>query len=97
MARRNVSVMRLGRCVAFLAAATFLLPFTILLMVADQQYNLTYNSKRVFYQESDFYKINGTYLTPTFLRTQVDRRHQTHRCTLGATQHHRIKKSCIYY
>lgn len=51
MGRRNVSAMRLGRCVAFLAAATFLLPFTILLMVADQQYNLTYNSKRVFYQE----------------------------------------------
>ncbi|KAJ2948512.1 hypothetical protein O0L34_g7762 [Tuta absoluta] len=51
MGRRNVSMMRLGRCVAFLAAAAFLLPFTILLMVADQQYNLTYNSKRVFYQE----------------------------------------------
>ncbi|XP_039759489.1 carbohydrate sulfotransferase 11 isoform X2 [Pararge aegeria] len=59
MARRNVSVMRLGRCVAFLAAATFLLPFTILLMVADQQYNLTYNSKRVFYQEYLF--ENGTH------------------------------------
>ncbi|XP_052743869.1 carbohydrate sulfotransferase 11 isoform X2 [Bicyclus anynana] len=59
MARRNVSVMRLGRCVAFLAAATFLLPFTILLMVADQQYNLTYNSKRVFYQEYIF--ENGTH------------------------------------
>ncbi|KAF9797849.1 hypothetical protein SFRURICE_001452 [Spodoptera frugiperda] len=49
--RRNVSMMRLGRCIAFLAAAAFLLPFTILLMVADQQYNLTYSSKRVFYQE----------------------------------------------
>ncbi|XP_045777282.1 carbohydrate sulfotransferase 11 isoform X2 [Maniola jurtina] len=59
MGRRNVSVMRLGRCVAFLAAATFLLPFTILLMVADQQYNLTYNSKRVFYQEYLF--ENGTH------------------------------------
>ncbi|KAJ0174152.1 hypothetical protein K1T71_010298 [Dendrolimus kikuchii] len=77
MGRRNVSMMRLGRCVAFLAAAAFLLPFTILLMVADQQYNITYNSKRVFYQESDFYKINGTYYapaytitTPTLLRTQ---------------------------
>lgn len=75
--RRNVSVMRLGRCVAVLAAAAFLLPFTILLMVADQQYNITYNSKRVFFQESDFYKINGTYYapaytitTPTLLRTQ---------------------------
>ncbi|KOB65090.1 Uncharacterized protein OBRU01_23025 [Operophtera brumata] len=44
-------MMRLGRCIAFLAAAAFLLPFTILLMVADQQYNLTYSSKRVFYQE----------------------------------------------
>ncbi|XP_021182044.1 carbohydrate sulfotransferase 11 isoform X2 [Helicoverpa armigera] len=52
--RRNVSMMRLGRCVAFLAAAAFLLPFTILLMVADQQYNLTYSSKRVFYQEYVF-------------------------------------------
>ncbi|KAJ8717876.1 hypothetical protein PYW07_005806 [Mythimna separata] len=52
--RRNVSMMRLGRCVAFLAAAAFLLPFTILLMVADQQYNLTYSSKRVFYQEYIF-------------------------------------------
>ncbi|XP_035435642.1 carbohydrate sulfotransferase 11 isoform X1 [Spodoptera frugiperda] len=62
--RRNVSMMRLGRCIAFLAAAAFLLPFTILLMVADQQYNLTYSSKRVFYQESDFYKINGTYYAP---------------------------------
>lgn len=57
--RRNISVMRLGRCVAFLAAAAFLLPFTILLMVADQQYNLTYNSKRVFYQEFVF--ENGTH------------------------------------
>lgn len=78
MGRRNVSMMRLGRCVAFLAAAAFLLPFTILLMVADQQYNLTYNSKRVFYQESDFYKINGTYYasgytitTPSMLRNQL--------------------------
>ncbi|CAH1640255.1 unnamed protein product [Spodoptera littoralis] len=62
--RRNVSMMRLGRCIAFLAAAAFLLPFTILLMVADQQYNLSYSSKRVFYQESDFYKINGTYYAP---------------------------------
>ncbi|XP_022814751.1 carbohydrate sulfotransferase 11 isoform X2 [Spodoptera litura] len=52
--RRNVSMMRLGRCIAFLAAAAFLLPFTILLMVADQQYNLTYSSKRVFYQEYIF-------------------------------------------
>lgn len=50
-ARRTITMMRLGRCVAFLAAAAFLLPFTILLMVADQQYNLTYSSKRVFYQE----------------------------------------------
>ncbi|XP_049877189.1 carbohydrate sulfotransferase 11 isoform X2 [Pectinophora gossypiella] len=58
MGRRNVSMMRLGRCIAFLAAAAFLLPFTILLMVADQQYNLTYNSKRVFYQEYMF--DNGT-------------------------------------
>ncbi|XP_050352845.1 carbohydrate sulfotransferase 11 isoform X2 [Nymphalis io] len=54
MGRRNVSALRLGRCVAFLAAAAFLLPFSILLMVADQQYNLTYNSKRVFYQEYMF-------------------------------------------
>ncbi|XP_059060946.1 carbohydrate sulfotransferase 11 isoform X1 [Achroia grisella] len=69
MGRRNLSMMRLGRCVAFLAAAAFLLPFTILLMVADQQYHLTYNSKRVFYQESDFYKINGTYYAPTFVIT----------------------------
>lgn len=69
MGRRNISMMRLGRCVAFLAAAAFLLPFTILLMVADQQYHLTYNSKRVFYQESDFYKINGTYYAPTFVIT----------------------------
>ncbi|XP_026321134.1 carbohydrate sulfotransferase 11 isoform X3 [Hyposmocoma kahamanoa] len=51
-------MMRLGRCIAFLAAAAFLLPFTILLMVADQQYNLTYNSKRVFYQE--YMYENGT-------------------------------------
>ncbi|XP_073953775.1 carbohydrate sulfotransferase 11 isoform X2 [Choristoneura fumiferana] len=58
MGRRNMSMMRLGRCVAFLAAAAFLLPFTILLMVADQQYNLTYNSKRVFYQE--YMYENGT-------------------------------------
>lgn len=57
--RRNLSMMRLGRCVAFLAAAAFLLPFTILLMVADQQYNLTYSSKRVFYQEYIF--ENGTH------------------------------------
>ncbi|CAH0401264.1 unnamed protein product [Chilo suppressalis] len=68
-------MMRLGRCIAFLAAAAFLLPFTILVMVADQQYNLTYNSKRVFYQESDFYKLNGTYnlpvTTPLYMRTQV--------------------------
>ncbi|XP_026321132.1 carbohydrate sulfotransferase 11 isoform X1 [Hyposmocoma kahamanoa] len=69
MGRRNLSMMRLGRCIAFLAAAAFLLPFTILLMVADQQYNLTYNSKRVFYQESDFYKINGTYYAPAFTIT----------------------------
>lgn len=76
--RRNISVMRLGRCVSFLAAAVFLLPFTILLMVADQQYNLTYNSKRVFYQEGDFYKFNGSYYapaytitTPSILRTQT--------------------------
>ncbi|XP_072942378.1 carbohydrate sulfotransferase 11 isoform X2 [Epargyreus clarus] len=65
MGRRNVSMIRLGRCVAFLAAAAFLLPFTILLMVADQQYNFTYNSKRVFYQEYVF--ENGThdeYLLP---------------------------------
>ncbi|KAG6452009.1 carbohydrate sulfotransferase 11 isoform X2 [Manduca sexta] len=59
MGRRNLSMMRLGRCVAFLAAAACLLPFTILLMVADQQYNLTYNSKRVFYQE--FVYDNGTH------------------------------------
>ncbi|XP_026492516.1 carbohydrate sulfotransferase 11 isoform X2 [Vanessa tameamea] len=59
MGRRNVSALRLGRCVAFLAAAAFLLPFSILLMVADQQYNLTYNSKRVFYQEYMF--ENGTH------------------------------------
>ncbi|XP_028169916.1 carbohydrate sulfotransferase 11 isoform X2 [Ostrinia nubilalis] len=59
MGRRNLSMLRLGRCVAFLAAAAFLLPFTILLMVADQQYNLTYNSKRVFYQEFIF--ENGTH------------------------------------
>ncbi|XP_013187507.1 carbohydrate sulfotransferase 11 isoform X1 [Amyelois transitella] len=77
MGRKNLTVMRLGRCIAFLAAAAFLLPFTILLMVADQQYHLTYNTKRVFYQESDFYKINGTYYaspyavtTPTLPRTQ---------------------------
>ncbi|RVE48297.1 hypothetical protein evm_007048 [Chilo suppressalis] len=57
--RRNISMMRLGRCIAFLAAAAFLLPFTILVMVADQQYNLTYNSKRVFYQEFIF--ENGTH------------------------------------
>ncbi|XP_026742596.1 carbohydrate sulfotransferase 11 isoform X1 [Trichoplusia ni] len=83
--RRNVSVMRLGRCVAFLAAAAILLPFTILLMVADQQYNLTYSSKRVFYQERDFYKINGTYYapaftitTPTMLRTQYIFENGTH-------------------
>lgn len=83
--RRNLSMMRLGRCVAFLAAAAFLLPFTILLMVADQQYNLTYSSKRVFYQESDFYKINGTYYppaftisTPTMLRTQYIFENGTH-------------------
>ncbi|KAM3963227.1 carbohydrate sulfotransferase 11 [Aphomia sociella] len=69
LGRRNLSMMRLGRCVAFLAAAAFLLPFTILLMVADQQYHLTYNSKRVFYQESDFYKINGTYYAPTYVIT----------------------------
>ncbi|XP_045523204.1 carbohydrate sulfotransferase 11-like isoform X1 [Pieris brassicae] len=71
--KRNVGMIRLGRCVAFLAAAAFLLPFTILLMVADQQYNFTYNSKRIFYQESDFYKINGTYYAPVttpFYRTQ---------------------------
>ncbi|XP_047536412.1 carbohydrate sulfotransferase 11 isoform X1 [Vanessa atalanta] len=78
MGRRNVSALRLGRCVAFLAAAAFLLPFSILLMVADQQYNLTYNSKRVFYQESDFYKINGTYFPPTFLRTQYMFENGTH-------------------
>ncbi|XP_059060949.1 carbohydrate sulfotransferase 11 isoform X2 [Achroia grisella] len=59
MGRRNLSMMRLGRCVAFLAAAAFLLPFTILLMVADQQYHLTYNSKRVFYQE--YLYENGTH------------------------------------
>ncbi|XP_053614420.1 carbohydrate sulfotransferase 11 isoform X2 [Plodia interpunctella] len=58
MGRKNLTVMRLGRCIAFLAAAAFLLPFTILLMVADQQYHLTYNSKRVFYQE--FLFENGT-------------------------------------
>ncbi|XP_047519989.1 carbohydrate sulfotransferase 11-like isoform X2 [Pieris napi] len=56
--KRNVGMIRLGRCVAFLAAAAFLLPFTILLMVADQQYNFTYNSKRIFYQEFVF--ENGT-------------------------------------
>ncbi|XP_045537488.1 carbohydrate sulfotransferase 11 isoform X1 [Papilio machaon] len=69
MGRRNMSMLRLGRCVAFLAAAAFLLPFTILLMVFDQQYNLTYNSKRVFYQESDFYKINGTLYAPAYTIT----------------------------
>ncbi|CAH2042376.1 unnamed protein product, partial [Iphiclides podalirius] len=69
MGRRNMSMMRLGRCAAFLAAAAFLLPFTILLMVFDQQYNFTYNSKRVFYQESDFYKINGTLYAPAFTLT----------------------------
>ncbi|XP_038210957.1 carbohydrate sulfotransferase 11 isoform X2 [Zerene cesonia] len=57
--KRNVSMIRLGRCVAFLALAAFLLPFTILLMVAEQQYNFTYNSKRVFYQEYVF--ENGTH------------------------------------
>ncbi|GBP70704.1 hypothetical protein EVAR_56206_1 [Eumeta japonica] len=61
MVRRSVSMRRLSRCVAFLVLSAFLLPFTILVMVADQQYNLSYNSRRVFYQESDFYKINGTY------------------------------------
>ncbi|CAB3228835.1 unnamed protein product [Arctia plantaginis] len=83
--RRTITMMRLGRCVAFLAAAAFLLPFTILLMVADQQYNLTYSSKRVFYQESDFYKINGTYYapaftitTPTMLKTQYIYENSTH-------------------
>ncbi|XP_068620388.1 carbohydrate sulfotransferase 11 isoform X2 [Battus philenor] len=59
MGRRNMSMMRLGRCVAFLAAAAFLLPFTILLMVFDQQYNFTYSSKRIFYQEYLF--ENGTH------------------------------------
>ncbi|XP_063385983.1 carbohydrate sulfotransferase 13 [Cydia fagiglandana] len=73
MGRRNVSMMRLGRCVAFLAAAAFLLPFTILLMVADQQYNLTYNSKRVFYQESNFYKINGSYYMPAYAGASLSR------------------------
>ncbi|OWR55657.1 hypothetical protein KGM_200045 [Danaus plexippus plexippus] len=53
--------MRLGRCVAFLAAAAFLLPFTILLMVADQQYNLSYNYKRVFYQEVRYIIISYIY------------------------------------
>ncbi|KAL4714995.1 hypothetical protein ACJJTC_003146 [Scirpophaga incertulas] len=74
--RRNLSVMRLGRCVAFLAAAAFLLPFTILLMVADQQYNLTYNSKRVFYQESNFYKLNGTYYIPYAVTTPANHKMQ---------------------
>ncbi|XP_068620386.1 carbohydrate sulfotransferase 11 isoform X1 [Battus philenor] len=69
MGRRNMSMMRLGRCVAFLAAAAFLLPFTILLMVFDQQYNFTYSSKRIFYQESDFYKINGTLYAPAYTLT----------------------------
>ncbi|KAL0869871.1 hypothetical protein ABMA27_006075 [Loxostege sticticalis] len=85
MGRRNLSTLRLGRCVAFLAAAAFLLPFTILVMVADQQYNFTYNSKRVFYQESDFYKINGTYYnpayaitTPSLIRTQFIFENGTH-------------------
>ncbi|KPJ09719.1 hypothetical protein RR48_13353 [Papilio machaon] len=55
MGRRNMSMLRLGRCVAFLAAAAFLLPFTILLMVFDQQYNFTNNSKRIFYQEVRVY------------------------------------------
>ncbi|CAK1584545.1 unnamed protein product [Parnassius mnemosyne] len=76
MGRRNVSMMRLGRCVAFLAAAAFLLPFTILLMVFDQQYNFTYNTKRVFYQESDFYKINGTLYAPAFTITTTSVRTQ---------------------
>ncbi|KAI8420151.1 hypothetical protein MSG28_008722 [Choristoneura fumiferana] len=93
MGRRNMSMMRLGRCVAFLAAAAFLLPFTILLMVADQQYNLTYNSKRVFYQESNFYKINGTFYapayavtTPTLSRTQQPPTALP--CKMEATTHH---------
>ncbi|CAG5049306.1 unnamed protein product [Parnassius apollo] len=84
MGRRNMSMMRFGRCVAFLAAAAFLLPFTILLMVFDQQYNFTYNTKRVFYQESDFYKINGTLYAPAFtisttsIRTQYVFENGTH-------------------
>lgn len=65
--RRNVSMMRLGRCVAFLAAAAFLLPFTILLMVADQQYNITYNSKRVFYQEVRFLCFVHIYIITNFI------------------------------
>ncbi|XP_045501939.1 carbohydrate sulfotransferase 11 isoform X1 [Colias croceus] len=79
--KRNVSMVRLGRCVAFLALAAFLLPFTILLMVADQQYSFTYSSKRVFYQESDFYKINGTLYAPVttpFYRTQFVFENGTH-------------------
>ncbi|XP_048483818.1 carbohydrate sulfotransferase 11 isoform X2 [Plutella xylostella] len=51
LGRRNLGMLRLGRCVAFVAAATLLLPFTILVMLADQQYIQGYTSKRIFYQE----------------------------------------------
>lgn len=71
MGRRNISAMRLGRCVAFLAAAAFLLPFTILLMVADQQYNLTYNTKRVFYQEVSILCKMSEYFWRVFIKNVI--------------------------
>lgn len=74
MGRRNISAMRLGRCVAFLIAAAFLLPFTILLMVADQEYNLTYNTKRVFYQEVSILCKTMDYFWRVFIKNNIDKR-----------------------